>query len=73
MAEHDCIHGHLGCSDREGGPCIDELLTQAEGLEADADQAKLAGKLGRFLVLSNRAVQLYTQVERIEMRKMEED
>jgi hypothetical protein len=25
--DHPCEHGHLGCSDRDGGACLDEVLT----------------------------------------------
>lgn len=29
-AEEPCEHGHLGCATHEGGPCVDEVLTDHE-------------------------------------------
>jgi hypothetical protein len=31
-ADHDspCKHGHLDCATTEGGPCVDEVLTNHE-------------------------------------------
>lgn len=26
--EYPCVHGHVACSHREGGPCLDETLAQ---------------------------------------------
>lgn len=33
-----CEHGHLGCAEVEGGPCVDEVLTRHEAADPDCEE-----------------------------------
>lgn len=35
-SDHSCKHGHFGCSDREGGRCLDEVFSSL-GLDNDGE------------------------------------